>query len=39
MLAVSKEHRRKGIGKALVKRVVKRMQKAGCTSVTLETGL
>ena len=37
MLAVSKEHRRKGIGKALVKRVVQRMKKLGCTSVTLET--
>jgi peptide alpha-N-acetyltransferase len=37
MLAVSKEYRRRGIGKALVKQVVKRMKKMGCTSVTLET--
>ncbi|CAB9505871.1 alpha-acetyltransferase 30 [Seminavis robusta] len=37
MLAVSKEYRRRGIGKALVKRVVERMKKLGCTSVTLET--
>merc|ERR1712194_504842 len=37
MLAVSKEYRRKGIGKALVKRVVQRMKKLSCTSVTLET--
>ena len=37
MLAVSKEYRRKGIGKALVKRVVQRMKKLGCSSVTLET--
>lgn len=37
MLAVSKEYRRRGIGKALVQRVVQRMKKSGCTSVTLET--
>lgn len=37
MLAVSKEYRRKGIGRALVQRVVKRMKKMECTSVTLET--
>ena len=37
MLAVSSDYRRRGIGKALVKRVVQRMKKLGCTSVTLET--
>jgi N-alpha-acetyltransferase 30 len=37
MLAVSKSHRRKGIGKALVKQVLQRMKDKGCTSVTLET--
>lgn len=37
MLAVSQSYRRRGIGKALVKRVVQRMKKLGCTSVTLET--
>ena len=37
MLAVSKEYRRRGIGKALVQRVVHRMKKMGCQSVTLET--
>ena len=37
MLAVSENYRRRGIGKALVKRVVQRMKDMGCTSVTLET--
>ena len=37
MLAVSKDYRRRGIGKALVQRVVHRMKKMGCRSVTLET--
>ena len=38
MLAVSKEYRRKGIGKALVQRILQRMiTQYNCTSVTLET--
>ena len=37
MLAVSKSHRRKGIGKDLVKHVLQRMKDKGCDSVTLET--
>ena len=37
MLAVQQDFRRKGIGKAVVKRVLKRMMERGCTSVTLET--
>ena len=37
MLAVSKSHRRRGIGKDLVRRVLKRMETRGCESVTLET--
>jgi len=37
MLAVSKSHRRKGIGKDLVRRVLQRMKNRGCDSVTLET--
>ena len=37
MLAVKKSYRRKGIGKALVRQVLKRMKDRGCTSVTLET--
>lgn len=37
MLAVEKSHRRSGIGSALVRRIVKRMQRMGCASVTLET--
>mmetsp|Transcript_2040 Transcript_2040/g.5399 ORF Transcript_2040/g.5399 Transcript_2040/m.5399 type:complete len:254 (-) Transcript_2040:422-1183(-) len=37
MLAVSKSHRRKGIGKDLVRRVLRRMRDRGCESVTLET--
>lgn len=37
MLAVEKSYRRCGIGSALVCRIVKRMRKMGCSSVTLET--
>lgn len=37
MLAVDTTYRRSGIGTALVKRAVRRMQKKGCASVTLET--
>ncbi|VEU42684.1 unnamed protein product [Pseudo-nitzschia multistriata] len=37
MLAVSKSYRRKGIGKDLVRQVLKRMKARRCTSVTLET--
>jgi N-alpha-acetyltransferase 30 len=37
MLAVSSEYRRRGIGKALVQRILRRMQGMGCTSATLET--
>ena len=37
MLAVTKEYRRKGIGKALVQRILRRMRGMGCTSATLET--
>lgn len=37
MLAVNATHRRLGIGTALVKQVLRRMQEIGCTSVTLET--
>jgi len=37
MLAVSKSHRRQGIGKDLVRRVLQRMKDKGCESVTLET--
>lgn len=37
MLAVSTSHRRQGIGKALVRRVLKRMKSMGCLSATLET--
>jgi peptide alpha-N-acetyltransferase len=37
MLAVDTSYRRSGIGTALVKRVVKRMRRMGCKSVTLET--
>jgi len=37
MLAVDTAYRKAGIGTALVKRVVRRMQRKGCTSVTLET--
>lgn len=37
MLAVTKEYRRKGIGKALVQRILRKMRSMGCTSATLET--
>ena len=37
MLAVNHKFRRCGIGKALLKRVIRRMRDRGCTSVTLET--
>jgi N-alpha-acetyltransferase 30 len=37
MLAVSRDYRRRGIGKDLVRQVVLRMKRMGCTSVTLET--
>jgi N-alpha-acetyltransferase 30 len=37
MLAVSQSYRRRGIGKALVEKVIQRMKDIGCTSVTLET--
>ena len=37
MLAVKSSYRRRGIGKALVRRVLQRMKEMGCTSVTLET--
>jgi N-alpha-acetyltransferase 30 len=37
MLAVSESHRRRGIGKALVRRVLQRMKDMGCLSATLET--
>jgi peptide alpha-N-acetyltransferase len=37
MLAVQKQYRSRGIGRALVKRVLERMRDMGCTSVTLET--
>lgn len=37
MLAVQSSYRRKGIGKALVRKVLKRMKDMGCQSVTLET--
>lgn len=37
MLAVDTSYRHKGIGTALVRRVVRRMRRMGCSSVTLET--
>jgi peptide alpha-N-acetyltransferase len=37
MLAVSKSHRRRGIGKDLVRQVLQRMKNRACESVTLET--
>ncbi len=37
MLAVNEKYRRMGIGRALVRRVLKRMRRMHCTSVTLET--
>eukprot|EP00980_Cylindrotheca_fusiformis_P009497 scaffold2076_cov106-Cylindrotheca_fusiformis.AAC.6 len=38
MLAVQSSYRRKGIGKALVRKVLERMKNMECQSVTLETG-
>jgi len=37
MLAVDTGYRRRGIGTALAERVVRRMRRKGCSSVTLET--
>jgi peptide alpha-N-acetyltransferase len=37
MLAVSQPYRRRGVGKALVEKVIGRMRDIGCSSVTLET--
>lgn len=37
MLAVSQDYRRRGIGKALVHRVLARMKDLNCASATLET--
>jgi peptide alpha-N-acetyltransferase len=37
MLAVSQPFRRRGVGKALVEKVIGRMKDIGCSSVTLET--
>merc|ERR1711862_432864 len=37
MLAVDENYRKSGIGTELVRRVVRRMRKKGCTSVMLET--
>jgi N-alpha-acetyltransferase 30 len=37
MLAVSSDYRRRGIGKALVQRILRRMRSMGCASATLET--
>jgi len=37
MLAVQSSHRRLGIGRLLVKKILKRMKDSECTSVTLET--
>ncbi|GFH60036.1 N-alpha-acetyltransferase 30 [Chaetoceros tenuissimus] len=37
MLAVDTSHRRSGIGSALVKRAVRRMEHMGCSSIMLET--
>jgi N-alpha-acetyltransferase 30 len=37
MLAVSEKFRRRGIGKALVQRILRRMRAMGCSSATLET--
>jgi len=37
MLAVTEKYRRRGIGKALVQRILRRMRAMGCTSATLET--
>ena len=37
MLAVTESYRRRGIGEALVQRILRRMQGMGCLSATLET--
>lgn len=37
MLAVNEKYRRRGIGKALVQKVLQRMKDRGCESATLET--
>ena len=37
MLAVSEHFRRKGIGRSLVQKILRKMKETGCTSVTLET--
>jgi peptide alpha-N-acetyltransferase len=37
MLAVSQQYRRRGIGKALVQRILRRMRAMGCASASLET--
>lgn len=37
MLTVSKSFRRRGIGKELVRRILRRMRDFGCSSATLET--
>lgn len=37
MLAVSEQFRRKGIGRSLVQKILRKMKETGCTSVTLET--
>jgi ribosomal protein S18 acetylase RimI-like enzyme len=37
MLAVMEKYRRRGIGQALVQRILRRMKAAHCLSVTLET--
>ncbi len=37
MLAVNEKYRRMGIGKALLKRAIRKMRDKGCVSVTLET--
>ena len=38
MLAVQSSYRRRGIGKALVRKVLERMKAMECESVMLETG-
>ena len=39
MLAVQSSYRRRGIGKALVRKVLERMKAMKCESVMLETGM
>ena len=39
MLAVDKPHRKRGIGRELVMRIVQRMKEQGCDEVVLETEL